>query len=108
MGYHAVNSERQMGDQNTNPPAAAVPEASRRRRGADDGMKDLIFGTAFYALLGYAGYLFFGPIEGVALWRLFALASTTAYAHGWLVRHRHGTEERDSVRAWHGRVESES
>lgn len=38
---------------------------------------DLLFTIAAWAVLARAGFVLFGPIEGVALWRVFFAAGAT-------------------------------
>lgn len=42
----------------------------------------LLFATALYAVFGYAGFVLFGPIPGVALWRVFFVAGLSGFVFG--------------------------
>lgn len=47
-------------------------------------LADLVFGSAVWLLAGYAGFIFVGPIEGVAIWRILALAGVGGFVHGYI------------------------
>jgi hypothetical protein len=47
-------------------------------------IRDAIFAAAFWAVVGFAGYVIVGPVEGLALWRLFVLTGFAGFAHGYL------------------------
>jgi hypothetical protein len=49
-------------------------------------IRDAIFGTIFWLLIGWAGYTIFGPVEGLAYWRVFALVGLSGFAHGYMIR----------------------
>lgn len=64
-------------------------------------MADLIYASIFWALLAWAGHFLIGPIEGIALWRIFAITGVAGFVHGYLtsesrrrIRLRDGTELR--------------
>lgn len=59
---------------------------ARPRRERDRMVRDVVFGTLFWALVGAAGYVLVGTIEGVALWRVLALAGIGGYIMGYRTR----------------------
>jgi hypothetical protein len=57
-------------------------------------MADLIYASIFWALLAWAGHFLIGPIEGVALWRIFAITGIAGFIHGYLTRISRGVAGR--------------
>ena len=57
-------------------------------------MADLIYASIFWALLAWAGHFFIGPIEGIALWRIFAITGISGFVHGYLTRISRGVAGR--------------
>ena len=57
-------------------------------------MADLIYASIFWALLAWAGHFFIGPIEGIALWRIFAITGIAGFIHGYLTRISRGVAGR--------------